>query len=66
MNDLNILYVIPCKNPALTPCPERMPSTRYSADNVCRCEVYCRKWRQNRMKDKVFCACDEEYLVAGE
>ena len=66
MNELGIMYVIPCKNPGLTCCPERMASSKYPADNVCRCEVFCRKWRQNRIKDRVFCACDKEYLMPGE
>ena len=66
MNELGIMYVIPCKNPGLSCCPERMASSMYPADNVCRCEVFCRKWRQNRIKDRVFCACDKEHLMPGE
>lgn len=57
-----ILHVIPCINPGLSCCDHRLTS-KTPADNVWRCEVYCGKWRENRMRDKVFYACQPEYKV---
>jgi hypothetical protein len=55
-----ILHVIPCINPGLSCCEHRLTGKK-PADNVWRCEVYCGKWRENRMRDKVFRACQTEY-----
>jgi len=57
-----ILHVIPCINPGLSCCEHRLAG-KTPADNVWRCEVFCRKWRENRMKDRVFSACQPEYKV---
>lgn len=63
MNELNTRVIIPCKLPGLSCCPERVVATGYPDDNVFRHQVWCIKWRQNRMKDKVFCACDAEHKM---
>lgn len=57
-----ILNVIPCINPGLSCCEHRLTGKK-PAENVWRCEVYCGKWRENRMKDRVFYACQPEYKV---
>lgn len=57
-----ILHVIPCINPGLSCCDHRLTSKK-PVSNVFRCEVYCGKWRENRMRDKVFHACQPEYKV---
>lgn len=57
-----ILHVIPCINPGLCCCEHRLMGKK-PADNVWGRELYCGKWRENRMKDKVFCACQPEYKV---
>lgn len=65
-NELNTRLVIPCKVPGLSCCPFRAVVSGQPADNVIRAEVWCMKWRQNRMKDKVFCHCDAEFKFPGD
>lgn len=55
-------HVIRCKTPGLTCCEHQLVS-KVPADNVRRVEVWCGRWRENRMKDKVFRFCDAEYAV---
>jgi hypothetical protein len=57
-----ILHVIPCIDAGLSGCEHRLMSFK-PADNIWRRELFCGKWRQNRMKDRVFCACQPEYAV---
>lgn len=69
--DLNIekfgdCYTVPCVLPGLSCCAHRLALPDRPADNVWRCEVRCKKWRQNRMKDKVFHHCSEHYHIKGD
>jgi len=57
--------VIPCINPGLCCCEHRLVATGQPADNVCRVPVWCGKWRENRIKDKIFRACEPFYGMVG-
>lgn len=52
-----------CIVPGLSCCDHRMALHDRPADSVWRCEVRCKKWRQNRIKDKIFHHCEKEFHV---
>lgn len=60
--DEQILHIIPCINPGLSCCEHRLTGSKLAINVWCR-EVWCAKWRENRMKDRVFHACEPEYKV---
>ena len=55
-----IRHVVPCINPGLSCCPYRMTCSTKLVTNVLA-GVWCTKWRQNRIKDKFFHFCEDEY-----
>jgi len=65
VNDMDIpsKHIIPCILPGLSCCEHRLIEPNRREDNVVRMMVWCGKWRENRMKDKVFRACDVFYTM---
>jgi len=60
-DNLGSRVVIPCVTPGLSCCPHRLVATGRPADTVVRCEVWCIHWRVNRIRDKVFHACEPHF-----
>ena len=48
--DYESKIVIPCINPGLCCCEHRLVATGHPADNVCRVQIWCGKWRENRSR----------------
>lgn len=56
-------HIIKCKSPGLSCCEHRLVATGSIEANVAGHPIWCMKWRESRMKDKIFRACDAEYKV---
>jgi len=64
MNELESIHIVPCIVHGLSCCQHRLVATgREDKESVTRHPVWCSKWRQNRIKDKVFHACEKEYRI---
>lgn len=63
MFDDEVRRVVPCINPGLSCCNHRLVATGRPADNVTRQQCYCLLWRMNRMKDKYWRSCQDEYKI---
>ena len=61
----NQKIIVPCINPGLSCCENRLVATGCSAHNVWRLEVWCMKWRQNHSKDGVLHHCEKDYKVVS-
>jgi len=61
--DEESFHVIRCTKPGLSCCQHRLVATGRPEANVLRLGVWCMKWRENHMKDKIFRACDEHYAI---
>lgn len=57
------IHISPCIEPSLACCEHRFVATGREAQNVIGKQVWCGKWRENRMKDKVWHYCQPEYHV---
>lgn len=57
------IHITPCIEPSLACCEHRFVATGRASSNVIGKQVWCGRWRENRMKDRIWHYCQSEYHV---